>query len=50
VTAARIWCDHCNAEITVRGVLGCVRESCKSKEKAKTFTRPRNVQTKPGKL
>lgn len=47
--ATRIWCDYCNAEITVRGVLSCVRESCESKEKAKTFTRPRNVQTKPGK-
>lgn len=26
-----IWCDHCNAEISVAGVRGCIRKDCKTK-------------------
>ena len=27
-----IWCDHCNAEISLAGVRGCIRQTCKTKE------------------
>lgn len=26
-----IWCGHCNAEIRVSGVRGCLRKTCKMK-------------------
>lgn len=27
----QIWCDHCNAEISVSGVRSCLRKDCKTK-------------------
>ena len=26
-----IWCDHCNAEISLSGVRSCLRNDCKTK-------------------
>lgn len=26
-----IWCDHCNAEISISGVRFCLRKDCKTK-------------------
>ena len=26
-----IWCDYCNAEISVAGVRSCLRKDCKTK-------------------
>lgn len=26
-----IWCDHCNAEISISGVRSCLRKDCKTK-------------------
>jgi hypothetical protein len=26
-----IWCEHCNAEISVAGVRSCLRKDCKTK-------------------
>lgn len=28
---APIWCDHCNADITVAGVKSCIRKTCETK-------------------
>jgi hypothetical protein len=30
--AKPIWCDHCNAEITLSGVRSCLRKTCQTKE------------------
>lgn len=27
-----IWCDHCNAEISISGVRSCLRQTCQTKE------------------
>ena len=27
-----IWCDHCNAKISVAGVRSCLRQTCKTKD------------------
>lgn len=27
-----IWCDHCNAQITISGVRSCIRKTCQTKE------------------
>jgi len=27
-----IWCDHCNAEISISGVRSCLRQTCKTKD------------------
>ncbi len=27
-----IWCEHCNAEISVAGVRSCLRKTCKTKD------------------
>lgn len=29
---ALIWCDHCNAEISISGVRSCLRQTCKTKD------------------
>ena len=26
-----IWCDHCNAHISISGVNGCLRRTCRTK-------------------
>lgn len=28
----RIWCNHCNAEISAAGVRSCLRRTCESKD------------------
>ena len=27
-----IWCEHCNAEISIAGVRSCLRQTCKTKD------------------
>lgn len=27
-----IWCDYCNAEISISGVRSCLRKTCKAKD------------------
>ena len=27
-----IWCDHCNADISVSGVRSCLRKTCATKD------------------
>lgn len=27
-----IWCDHCNAEISIAGVRSCLRQTCNTKD------------------
>lgn len=32
INPKRVWCDHCNAEIRIVNVRGCLRKPCKAKE------------------
>lgn len=32
VNPKAIWCEHCNAEISLAGVRGCLRKTCQTKE------------------
>lgn len=29
--AQMIWCDYCNADISLAGIRGCIRQDCKTK-------------------